>query len=105
MGMLTKATTISKVKRLIVAIDASKCTGCGDCVKACLTGALEIVDGKSKLVNERLCDGFGSCIAVCPNNAIKLEYRLAEDFDWSILSQIDFNDLITKLRMASRRIE
>ncbi|MGC8849943.1 MAG: ATP-binding protein [Candidatus Bathyarchaeia archaeon] len=102
--MLTKATTIPKSKRLIIAIDASRCTGCRNCVDACLTGALKIVDGKSKLVNERLCDGFGSCIAACPNDAIKLEHRVAEGFDWSILNQIDFNALINKLRMTSMKI-
>lgn len=63
-----------------------------------------MVDGKAKLVNERLCDGFGSCIAACQNNAIRLEYREAEDFDWSILRQISFEDLIKKLRMTSMEL-
>ncbi|MEM2750746.1 MAG: 4Fe-4S binding protein, partial [Nitrososphaerales archaeon] len=89
-----------KKKRLIVIICKNKCTGCGNCVKACLTGALQIINGKSKLVNERLCDGFGSCIAVCPNNAIKLKYKFAEDFDWSILNSISFDSLMQKLRMG-----
>lgn len=92
---------MAKVKRLIVSIDEDKCTGCGNCVKACLTGALKIVDGKAKLIDERLCDGFGSCIAACPYNAIRLEYREAEEFDWSILNEISFEDLVKKLRMTS----
>ena len=93
--------TKSKTKRLIVAIDRERCTGCGNCVAACLTGALKIVNGKSKLIDERLCDGFGSCIAACPHNAIRLEYREAEDFDWSLLSRIGFEDLMRKLRFTS----
>lgn len=78
---------MARVKRLIVTIDEDKCIGCGNCVKACLTGALKLVEGKSKLIDERLCDGFGSCIAACPYNAIRLEYREAEEFDWLILNQ------------------
>jgi len=96
-------TTVKK-KRLIVAIDTTRCTGCGNCVKACLTGALQIVNGKAKLVDERLCDGFGSCIAACQNNAIKLEYREAEDFDWSVINQIRFKNLMKKLRMTSMKL-
>ena len=95
---------MAKVKRLIVTIDREKCTGCGECVRACLTGALKIVDGKSRLVDERLCDGFGSCIAACKYNAIRLEYREVEEFDWSILGTISFEDLMNKLRMTSKRL-
>ena len=86
-----------------MSIDRERCTGCGRCVSACLTGALALVDGKAKLINERLCDGFGSCIAVCPVNAIRLEYRPAEDFDWSLVSKMSFEDLMEKLRMTSTR--
>lgn len=92
-----------KKARLIVAVDVERCAGCGSCVKACLTGALKVVDGKARLVDERLCDGFGSCIAACPHDAIRLEYREAEDFDWSILAKISFEDLMNKLRATSRR--
>ena len=94
---------MARKARLVVAIDREKCIGCGKCVEACLTGALELVDGKAKLVNERLCDGFGSCIAVCPSNAIRLEYREAEEFDWNVLSRISFEALINKLRMTSAK--
>ncbi|MCX8171299.1 MAG: 4Fe-4S binding protein [Candidatus Bathyarchaeota archaeon] len=90
-----------KSVRLIVTVDWDKCTGCGRCVKACLTGALQLVDGKSRLVDERRCDGFGSCISVCPNNAIRLEMREAEDFDWSVVNEITFENLMKKLEMAS----
>lgn len=96
---------MAKVKRLVVTVDRDKCIGCGRCVRACLTGALELVDGKAKLVDERLCDGFGSCIAVCPSDAIRLEYREAEGFDWSVVDRMSFDALLNKLRMASARAE
>jgi len=99
--MLTNPTTLLKKSRLIVSINTDRCIGCGECVKACLTGALQIVNGKAKLIDESLCDGFGSCIAACPNNAIRLEEREAEDFDWSVLTRISFEDLLKKLRMTS----
>jgi ferredoxin len=87
--------------RLIVSVDEKRCTGCGNCVKACLTGALQLVDGKSRLIDERRCDGFGSCIAVCPNNAISLELREAEEFDWNVINEISFESLMKKLAMTS----
>lgn len=90
-----------KSVRLIVTVDGDKCIGCGKCVEACLTGALRLVNGKSRLVDERRCDGFGSCIAVCPNNAIRLELREAEEFDWSVVNEITFEKLMKKLEMAS----
>ena len=57
---------IVKRYRLLVSIDPNMCIGCGRCVKACLTNALTIVNGKAKLIDEKRCDGFGSCIAACP---------------------------------------
>jgi ferredoxin len=71
---------MAKKKRLIVRIDESKCTGCGQCLGPCITGALAIIDGKCRLVDESLCDGFGACISACPNDAISLEFREAEEF-------------------------
>lgn len=87
--------------RLIVVVDQERCTGCDRCVKACLTGALKLINGKAKLVDERRCDGFGSCIAACPNNAIRLELREAENFDWSVVNEITFESLMKKLSMTS----
>jgi len=98
-------TVENKKTRLIVAIDENKCVGCESCIKACLTGALQMVNGKAKLVNEKLCDGFGSCIAACQNNAIRLEYREAEEFDWSTLNQIRFENLMKKLRLTSLKLK
>jgi len=67
--------------RSIVKIDEEKCTGCGLCVTPCAEGAIEIVDGKARVVKEELCDGAGFCLAVCPEGALTVEKRDAPDFD------------------------
>ena len=70
-----------KVKRSIVRIDEEKCTGCGLCVPSCAEGALQIIDGKAKLVSEIYCDGLGACLGECPRGAITIEERTAEEYD------------------------
>ena len=67
--------------RNIVKIDEEKCNGCGQCVTACAEGAIEIVNGKARLVSEIYCDGLGACIGHCPEDAITIEQRQAEEFD------------------------
>jgi len=67
--------------RNIVRIDEEKCNGCGQCVNACAEGAIEIVDGKARLISEIYCDGLGACLGTCPEDAITIEKRQAEDFD------------------------
>ena len=67
--------------RKIIHIDEDKCTGCGLCADACHEGAIEMVDGKAKLVRENFCDGFGDCLPACPAGAISFEEREAPAYD------------------------
>ena len=67
--------------RKIVRIDEEKCTGCGLCIPNCAEGALQIIDGKARLVSEKFCDGLGACLGHCPEDAITVIEREAEDFD------------------------
>jgi len=69
------------VMRNIVKIDEDKCNGCGQCVTACTEGAIEIIDGKAKLISEIYCDGLGACLGKCPEGAITVEQREVPDFD------------------------
>lgn len=64
--------------RKIVLIDEEKCTGCGDCVPNCAEGALQVIDGKARLISDLFCDGLGACIGNCPESAITIIEREAE---------------------------
>ena len=67
--------------RKIIHIDEEKCNGCGLCAEACHEGAIDMVDGKAKLVRENFCDGFGDCLPNCPTGAITFEEREAPEYD------------------------
>ena len=68
------------MKRNIIKIDEEKCDGCGNCIPNCPEGALQIIDGKARLVSDLFCDGLGACIGECPNGAITIEEREADAY-------------------------
>lgn len=70
-----------KIIRKIIEIDEEKCDGCGNCVPACAEGAIQIIDGKAKVVKDQYCDGLGACLGDCPQGALTLVEREADEFD------------------------
>ena len=67
--------------RKVVKIDEDRCNGCGLCVPSCAEGAIQIIDGKARLIADNLCDGLGACLGDCPQDAITIEEREADEFD------------------------
>ena len=77
------------MERQIIRIDEEKCDGCGLCAQGCPEGALQMIDGKARLVSEITCDGLGACIGECPRGAIRIETREAAPYsERSTLDQI-----------------
>jgi len=69
------------MKRQIIKIDEDKCNGCGVCVPNCHEGALQMIDGKARLISDLMCDGLGACIGHCPVGAIEIIEREAEPYN------------------------
>jgi len=90
------------MEREIIKIDEGKCTGCGQCIPNCNEGALQMIDGKVRLISDLMCDGLGACIGYCPEGAITIEKREAEPYDESKVMEImvstGFNTVVAHLR-------
>ena len=68
-------------KRKIIEIDESICNGCGACIPNCPEGAVQVIDGKARLISDLFCDGLGACIGHCPEGAISVIEREAQEYD------------------------
>ena len=84
--------------RKIIRIDEEKCTGCGLCADACHEGAIEMVNGKAKLVRENFCDGFGDCLPNCPTGAITFEEREAPEYDENAVKEAKENKKMEEMK-------
>lgn len=87
----------SMTKRSIIHINQELCNGCGVCISPCAEGALELLDGKAKVIREELCDGAGFCLGVCPVGALTLEVRDADLFSEKAIEEM-------KIKIASHYI-
>ena len=84
------------MKRKIVNINEALCNGCGSCIPKCAEGALQIVNGKAKIIKETYCDGLGACLGQCPQGAITIMEREAEAFDEAEVHQYLRNKAASK---------
>jgi NAD-dependent dihydropyrimidine dehydrogenase PreA subunit len=72
---------MTKIVRKVIKINEELCNGCGECVPSCAEGAIQIIDGKARLVSDKFCDGLGACLGECPMGALSFEEREADEYD------------------------
>jgi Pyruvate/2-oxoacid:ferredoxin oxidoreductase delta subunit len=72
---------MSKTRRQMILVDEGQCDGCGNCVSACPEGALQVIDGKARVVRESYCDGLGACLGGCPRDALQVVEVEADAYD------------------------
>lgn len=77
-----------KVIRKIIEIDDEKCDGCGNCVPSCAEGAIQVIDGKARVIADKYCDGLGACLGECPQGALHIVEREAEEFDEAAVNKL-----------------
>ena len=90
--------------RQIIHIDEEKCNGCGLCATACHEGAIDMVNGKAKLVRENYCDGLGDCLPGCPTGAITFEEREAPEYDDAAVKKTQEESRKAAMNMTTEEI-